>query len=114
MGAKYLNERKSEALAHYLKGLIHFDLRIESKDNIHPEQLNELMHYDLVVDATGDETFSTLLAYHTNRLRVEVNSLSPVILHTWVDAGGLAARSLIDDGQGVCYRCLKIKDNNGM
>ncbi len=109
----YLNEQKSHALADYLKKQVHFQLRIKGRSNIRPQEFSVLKHYDLILDLTGDETFSTLLSYHFNQLPSDSNSPTPKILHAWVDAGGLAVRALLDDGEGACYRCLKIDNGFG-
>lgn len=71
-----------------------------------------ISHYDLVINATGEETFSTLLSHGLHISRKQGKKVPP-LLHTWIDAGGRAIRGLIDDGSGACYRCLQIKKPGG-
>ena len=72
---------------------------------LEPEQFQSVFDNSLVVDATGDEQFSTQLSFIAQRIRQLGATVN--ILHVWVDANGLAVRALLDDGSGGCYRCLK-------
>ena len=110
LGIEYLCKKKSNALADYLNDKFIFSLNVSAKDKFTRHGLADVLDFDLIIDATGDEQFSTVLAYDVHRLRQSGHALK--VLHTWVDANGLAARALLDDGTGGCYRCLKIYDND--
>lgn len=111
----YLGCNKVEALKTHLESKYTWKLNItvikkhlESEDEI----LNILNSNDLVIDATGMPQFSTLLA-HTFRSQKKYNENLPAsILHCWVDANGLAARTLLDDNCFACYRCLQINNHS--
>ncbi|WP_315983003.1 ThiF family adenylyltransferase [Aliamphritea spongicola] len=110
LGAEYLMESKSHAVADFLLKNSSSQLNINAAIGVKVKNLSLLKHYDVVIDATGEETFSCLLASYLSDLRRDDQKL-PIVLHTWIDAGGYAVRSLLDDGSGACYRCLKIQKN---
>lgn len=103
---EYLGENKSKALTHLLCSTSTNDLSIKSHGKYIVTDANKLTKYDLVIDATGDETFSTLLSlsYHKSLKNI---SDKPTLIHSWLDANGHALRAIIDDRTGACYRCLK-------
>lgn len=101
LGVQHLGEQKSVALKSYLD-----DHCSTNSINIHAFgdwdcQSGPYADYDLIIDATGDQIFSTALSHHLHRLKRK-----PDLIHGWIDAGGLAARALLDDGRKACYRCL--------
>lgn len=112
LGVKYLNENKAEAVADYLKRNAAHPRNIICHPHLETHQITKLFdNVGLIVDATGDEQFSTLLAYLASKARALGKSVT--VLHVWVDANGLAARALLDDGTEGCYRCLRIyQDSN--
>lgn len=63
-----------------------------------------LASLDLIIDATGEESFGHWLAKAAR---------SP-ILHVWIDGAGVSVRTLLkqQDGQG-CYRCLSEANRRG-
>jgi molybdopterin/thiamine biosynthesis adenylyltransferase len=75
--------------------------------NLAVENFKNLNSYDLVIDATGMEEFSNAINhyhYHEN--------LKPPVLHAWLELSGKAARGILVDKTGACYRCLRHKDNS--
>ncbi|WP_028305097.1 ThiF family adenylyltransferase [Oceanospirillum maris] len=107
LGTKYLCEKKGEALAHYISDSSSVSVDIKGYGDFDLRSLHLLKKFDLVIDATGNENFSTLLAHYTHQERRN-NQWGVPILHAWIDAGGKAVRGLIDDGVYACYRCLLI------
>ncbi|WP_444917029.1 ThiF family adenylyltransferase [Microbulbifer sp. JMSA003] len=111
LGVKYLEENKAIATADLLNSRSIYPVNIESQGELRPSQIARVFSHDLVVDATGDEQFSTVLAYEARRARKLGRKVA--ILHIWVDANGLAVRALLDDGTGGCYRCLRVYEAGG-
>ncbi len=113
LGVPYVGENKSEAIAHMLSDQSAGDLNITAHSyNFEVEDVRLLSQkFDLVVDTTGDIGFSTSLCHHLHRIE------SPVpVIYGWIDAGGLAARTLLDDyrPRGGCYGCLKQRSPDGV
>ncbi|MBI0059929.1 MULTISPECIES: ThiF family adenylyltransferase [Gilliamella] len=101
LGVKYLKEIKSKALKHYLEEQ-GFSIEIYH----HPAKFTKndmTKKWDIIIDVTGDETFSLLLAYwfRTDRINYPCS-----IIHGWIDAYGKAVRILKDNKEGGCYGCL--------
>lgn len=69
-------------------------------------RMDDLMEFDLVIDATGDRGFSTVLAEAVvNRRRS--GAATPAMLHCWLVGSGVAAQVLLhDSSQAACIRCL--------
>ena len=112
LSSRYLGQNKATALATELNdnppvgGCVH---AIPSK--VDPCEYEAFAkQYDLVVDTTGEITFSTSLCHEAHRSEYMVP-----VLYGWIDAGGLAARTLLDQpGSGLaCYACLKTRDSTG-
>ncbi|HHA2734530.1 TPA: ThiF family adenylyltransferase [Stenotrophomonas maltophilia] len=58
----------------------------------------ELDDQDILIDATGEETFGHWLSHHYAK---------PLpVLSTWIEGPGIAVRTHLRAGQGACYRCL--------
>lgn len=105
LGMKYLGENKAVAIAH--------SIRENNVDNVSVNAFTakiDALHfvktprkYDLIIDATGDYKFSTMLSHYMRRS----NSKIPII-YGWVDALGLASRGLFDDGKKgyACHYCI--------
>lgn len=68
-----------------------------------------LTRYDLIIDATGDFPVSINLASLVHLARSNQQS-STEILHIWLEGNGVAARALLNNGQGACRNCLKTLD----
>lgn len=105
LGTSYLLQRKSNAIKHFIQSDYHY-----SATNIYAEgvfdyqQIQQLKAYDLVIDATGNRQFSTLLSYHWRN--TVLSSRPTAILHVWIDAAGESVRALLDDGHKGCYNCF--------
>lgn len=103
LGGRYLRQIKSHAMAYYLKNEFYsFNLNIVPHTKFEPNAIGKSLNYDLIIDATGESQFSTLLSKHWH----QVSSKKPPILHGWIDASGGVVRSLLDDNKYACYYCL--------
>lgn len=72
------------------------------------KNLSLFSDYDLIIDATGNEAFSTSLSHYYHRSKYE-----KAIIYGWVIAAGKAVRAILDDKTGACYRCLRISNSEG-
>lgn len=101
LGFNYLFRSKSEALADELK-IIMPSVQVRGFNN-DAKDVN-LADLDLIIDATGEESFGHWLA----------KSTSCPTLHVWIEGAGVAVRSLIKhrDEQG-CYRCVTEANKQG-
>lgn len=115
VGLPYLFERKSDAVKHYIEQHSNVPIRVEAYPELKAQGIELLRQYDLVIDATGNEVFSTLLAHSFADWRQsrEETLKVPILIHSWIDGNGRAVRALLDDGRGACYRCLRESDNKG-
>lgn len=70
--------------------------------------VEELLKFDLIVDATGDRAMSDALNRHAVIARRSGASTVP-ILYVWLVGSGVAAQSLLVDGaEHACFRCLRL------
>lgn len=111
LGVQYLDENKAEALSNeliQLSGNIVNILAIPTKFPSYEIQ-NTSEPFDLIIDTTGDINFSNSLCHNMHR----TNKPVPII-YAWVDAGGLAARALLDEvtPSKACYVCLKERQSD--
>ena len=104
LDAEYVGENKAKSVAHFLNSRAYSDdVNVKGyNEKISPKSLNGLNKYDLVIDVTGNEQFSTSLNHYIHK-----DSKEMTVLYAWIDLGGLAVRSLLDDSTGACYRCLR-------
>ncbi|HAT2492096.1 TPA: hypothetical protein I8220_004273 [Aeromonas hydrophila] len=102
LGAQDLGKDKSQALASYLRSNSITARSVHARQRFTEVDASK---YELIIDATGNENFSTQLPLWVNKL----NGIGarPTLLHGWVDAGGWATRALLDDGSAACYGCLR-------
>ncbi len=107
LGKKYLLELKSQGLKHFLdsQGL---PVSIVAQKKFNEEDIRK--PWDLIIDATGSDTFSVLLASWYRKH--EPTKTQPTLIHGWVDAYGKAARVLKDDRSGACYCCMSTYQGN--
>lgn len=106
----YVGENKALAMADFLtKQAISNTTQFIGNDKKFNEKDSKLLsNYDLIIDATGNEFFSTALSHYFHRTITQ-----NVLIHGWVIAGGKAVRAILDDKTGACYRCLRISNQNG-
>ena len=106
--SKYLFLNKADALRNYLQETTTHALSINTREQIDAGQIDTLARHDLIIELTGDETFSIALAMQYHQLRVPAARKKPVLIHGWIEGHGDAARVLIDEGRGkyACYYCL--------
>lgn len=109
LGEEYLGEPKSQATRHYLQkkyswesNIAAYNLTINSSDGLYELMVNN----DLIIDATGEQQFSSFISHHYRKALQSQTKVSCSILYGWIDANGLAIRTLLDDGQHGCYRCM--------
>lgn len=108
LGVEYLQEMKSTALQHFLErqGLINSVFAHEKFGRKDLEQ-----KWDYIIDATGSTEFSLNLARWSRTCNFKHGR--PKLIHGWIDAYGLAARALYDDGSAACFGCLTIVSSGG-
>ena len=111
LGVEYLGEYKAQAMEAYLKDKTPYPFKVRGFLGLDVSYSDRLCEFDLVIDLSGDENFSTRFSYETHRIRREGGAMPP-ILHYWIDAGGRVVRGLFDDGSNACYRCLRQYKNN--
>ncbi|MCO7054918.1 ThiF family adenylyltransferase [Pseudomonas juntendi] len=101
LGFNYLFRPKAEALADELK-IVLPSAQVRGFNN-DAKDVN-LADLDLIIDATGEESFGHWLA----------KASSCPTLHIWIEGAGVAVRSLIKHrpDQG-CYRCLTEANSQG-
>ncbi|MFT6834582.1 MAG: hypothetical protein ACJA0H_000613 [Francisellaceae bacterium] len=109
LGEEYLGESKSQATKHYLQkkyswepNITAYNIAINSVDAFYELMKNN----DLIIDATGEEQFSSFISHHYRRALQSQSKVSCSVLYGWIDANGLAIRTLLDDGKYGCYRCM--------
>jgi molybdopterin/thiamine biosynthesis adenylyltransferase len=103
LGGRYLRQIKSHAMKAFLTDdFFGQNLHIEASERFDYNRINLVAGYDLIIDATGDSQFSTLLSRSWHRF----DSRKPPLLHGWIDAAGDVVRVLLDDGKNACYHCL--------
>lgn len=98
-----LNLNKAEAVRdHLLAETPHLDVEARPVDAL--AALDEFADHDLVIDATGEESFSIAFNHHA----VNRPKPFPPCLHIWLLGNGVAAEALLRDRPGgACYKCLK-------
>lgn len=101
LGFNYLFRRKAQALADELK-IVLPSVQVRGYNN-DAKDVN-LADLDLIIDATGEESFSHWLA----------KASSCPTLHVWIEGAGVAVRSLIKHrAEQGCYRCLTEANSQG-
>lgn len=112
LGVEYLGENKAVALADSLskQSVTKLCIYPVEKKFSKAEFRESITKFDVLIDTTGDITFSTNLCHYMHH-----NGNAIPVIYGWIDAGGLAARALIDipDRNSSCYACLKTRDTFG-
>lgn len=108
LGEKYLGEFKSEAIKHYLEQHFSWALNCKAYFRVDSKMVSYLVsNYDVIIDATGNIPTSNMLAYNFRKNISQNGNKHSIIIHGWVDADGLAVRTLLDDGKFGCIMCLR-------
>ena len=105
LGYPSINKPKAEALSQELNRLIP-TLNIEHR-NIDAKnlQVSDLISYDLIIDATGEEGIGN----HLCSILTDKNLLS-----VWIEGNGLAARALLHHShKQACYHCIRHYEQDG-
>jgi molybdopterin/thiamine biosynthesis adenylyltransferase len=113
LGEEYLGEAKSFALKDFLQ-LNTWQININanhSNINSDSQLLGMFRSFDLIIDATGEQQFSSFLNHHYRKALKDKKKVICSILYGWVDANGLAVRAILDDAKFACYRCLLFQKN---
>lgn len=107
LGSKYLGRNKAKALAEALKADFP-DVEVLAVSSPGQGSFARLNAYDIVVDTTGEETFSQALNAFAIASDVENRSFPP-ILHALIFGNGIAAQTYLSTRapKKACYRCLK-------
>ncbi|MEY8215440.1 MAG: ThiF family adenylyltransferase, partial [Colwellia sp.] len=101
LGINYLGENKSTAMVDWLKstGLVS---KIFNKESFKHEDVKA--NWDVIIDATGNHSFSLLLAKWVHEFRYNKRD-NPILIHGWISGFGHITRALKDDGSLGCYAC---------
>lgn len=103
LGVPYLNRPKAEALQAFLtEQLPHIAVKAHVVDAL--AWLEQLLRFDLVIDATGEEALSIALnhEFHTRR------PPAPPTLFVWLAGNGVAAQAILcAETSMACFKCLK-------
>ena len=108
LDSSYIGYNKANALKHLLTSRC-FSEKISISgfpNKISPSDVSSIEKYDLVLDLTGNVSFSTAL----NHYLYEQKIITP-ILYSSIFLGGKAVRAFLDDRTGACYRCHRINNN---
>lgn len=108
LSSSYVMDNKAQAIAHYLQTHSYSEnLNINGYDEkINPKAIKKLKGYDIVIDLTGNEEFSTALNHYNHKQERELH-----VIYAWIVLGGKGVRALLDDFTGACYRCLRLEKN---
>ena len=105
LGGMYIGEVKAQALTHWLTMNIPLNIEVVGiPRNVNKTDISRLARkFDLVVDTTGNQRFSTTLCHEMLRQKIPI----PIVFG-WVDAMGLVARALLVTGRRkhACYYCV--------
>lgn len=103
LGGNYLRQMKSYAMKEFLlRDYYSYGFNIHAKEQFDHNDIDSTSGYDLIIDATGDHQFSTLLSKSWHQAKIR----SPLLIHGWIDAAGGAARALLDDDKKACFYCV--------
>ncbi|MCW8886692.1 MAG: ThiF family adenylyltransferase, partial [Motiliproteus sp.] len=108
LGKDYLLESKSHSVKHFLDNQ-KLPISVVANDEFTNKDIEG--KWDIIIDATGDDTFSILLS-SWYRSHYQSKEKRPTLIHGWVDAYGKAARVLKDSGDKACYGCLSNFNGN--
>ncbi len=102
---QYLGKNKAESIQNkLLKEFFNLSINGVPSHWEHSSEHPPLSSYDVIIDATGFDAFSTKL----NRINAEKGRQIP-ILHTWVEGAGETAIAFWNHGN-ACHRCLHYDD----
>lgn len=109
LGETYVGCNKAEALQRHFETQYSWSINIKTHCALQtPISIaHAFENYELIIDATGEQQFSTYLTSLYRKYRNAKPDANVNLLYGWVDANGLATRALLDDGEFGCYRCLK-------
>lgn len=107
LGPQDIGRNKALACTEEMKRLYPAASIYSSKKNA-LKILKDISHYDLIIDATGEESFSISLNHHAFEIRKGGDNYPP-ILHSYLLGDGDAAQTLFVDGRKeyACYKCSK-------
>jgi molybdopterin/thiamine biosynthesis adenylyltransferase len=103
LGLPDLNRNKADACADHIRTQLPF-LDIEARPVNIMNNFATLRDFDLVIDATGEETLSIAL----NHFGVDHRPDFPPTMYVWIVGNGGAAQALLCDGpEHACFKYLK-------
>jgi molybdopterin/thiamine biosynthesis adenylyltransferase len=105
LGIPHVGAFKSVALKDELKrSFPDSEIRDITKDAV--SYFENLAEYDLIIDATGEESLSNSLNQYFVERRAKGHA--PTVVHVWLLGNGVAAQSLlVRSFDSACYKCLK-------
>lgn len=100
-----VGKSKAAALAEMLRKF-HPDVEVKGVASRVEDVWQSLEDFDLVVDATGMELTSEFM--NAEALKLRASGRRCVVLHVFLFANGISARTLLNAGEGfACYRCQR-------
>lgn len=105
--AQFVGWIKSFAVANYLRAMFPYPVSVKAQPDWSISK-NHLTDFDLVIDATGREPFSLLLASTFHSLKSKEPANRTKLVHVWIDGAGHVVRGLLDTARPdqACYGCI--------
>lgn len=105
--AQFVGQPKSIALSRYLRTAFPYPVSVQAEEKWCVSQ-NQLSDYDLVIDVTGREPLSLLLANSFHQLKTVRPNCQTKLIHIWIDGGGHVVRGILDTAKPgrACYGCI--------
>ena len=105
LGLKYLGQAKATAVCDYLRES-HPGCQVEPVPGDYRPDAAMLAEFDVVIDATGYETYSRFLS-RLCRSSGWLGRAGHTLLQVWIEGRGAVVRGLLqDDLRDACYDCL--------
>jgi molybdopterin/thiamine biosynthesis adenylyltransferase len=105
LGIEYMGQNKAIALSHEIKRHLP-DVNVRAISDDAWRSVRQLDLYDLVIDATGEESLSISINEYFIDRRFN-DSPTPAVLHIWLSGRGDAAQMLlVHSKEFACYKCL--------
>ena len=106
LGPLHIGKNKAQAMKEELSRIApDSEVMISTSDAL--ESFNQLLDFDLVLDATGEQAFSDVLnrRFVSARQKEETET---AVLHCWLLGSGIAAQAiLVESNSFACYRCSR-------
>lgn len=105
LGLKYLGQAKATAVCDYLRES-HLGCQVQAVVQDYRPDAATLANFDIVIDATGYETYSRFLSRLCRSSRW-LDHKDHALLQVWIEGRGAVVRGLLQDQmRDACYDCL--------